>query len=212
MKHNSGIYKIENLINKKCYIGQSVDLSKRKSSHFKMLAKNKHTNSHLQYAFNKYKENAFVWKILVYCESFELTRYETFFDNHYKKLALSYNTRECVDSNKGIILSEEIKKKISKNFPNTSGKNHPFYGKHRSEETKRKLSESNIGKHHSEETKKKMSEARRGKNHPNFGKHRSEETKRKLSAINIGKHHSEEAKKKMREAKKKYLKKRNKNE
>lgn len=37
------------------------------------------------------------------------------------------------------------------------------------------------GKHHSEESRKKMSESKRGENHPNYGKHLSEETKRKIS-------------------------------
>ena len=178
------------MVNGKCYIGQSVSLNKRKSAHFKKLIENKHINSHLQYAFNKYKKNAFVWKILIYCESFELTRYETFFDNYYKKLNLSYNFRECANSNKGIILSEEtkkkmsrakrgqipwnkgkegvyteeIKKKMSLNHRDMSGENHPFYGKHLSEEHKKKLKES-LG----------------GKNHPFYGKHRSEETKKKIS-------------------------------
>lgn len=37
------------------------------------------------------------------------------------------------------------------------------------------------GRHHSEETKKKMSEALKGENHPLYGKHRSEETRKKIS-------------------------------
>ena len=51
----------------------------------------------------------------------------------------------------------------------------------RTEEHKRKISESHIGKHHSEETKKKMSEALSGEKSPNFGKHFSEEHKKKIS-------------------------------
>ena len=77
------------------------------------------------------------------------------------------------------------------------GENNPMYGKHHSEETKKKMSETNKGKHHSEETKKKMSEA-------NKGKHHSEETKKKISENHwdnsgenhpmYGKHHTEESK------------------
>ena len=37
------------------------------------------------------------------------------------------------------------------------------------------------GRHHSEETRKKMSEALKGENHPLYGKHRSEETRKKIS-------------------------------
>lgn len=71
-------------------------------------------------------------------------------------------------------------------------------GKHRSEETKKKISEANkgekhhmYGKHHSEETRKKISEAK---------KNISDETRKKLSIVRKGKHPSEEARKRMSEA------------
>ena len=54
----------------------------------------------------------------------------------------------------------------------------------RTEETKKKISETHKGKVFSEETKKKMSENHanfKGENHPNYGKHLSEETRKKLS-------------------------------
>ena len=61
-------------------------------------------------------------------------------------------------------------------------------GKHLSEETRKKLSESKkgekcyiFGKHLSEETRKKLRESKKGENHPMFGKHLSEETRTKLS-------------------------------
>jgi endogenous inhibitor of DNA gyrase (YacG/DUF329 family) len=89
-------------------------------------------------------------------------------------------------------LSEETKKKLS---DANKGENNPNYGKHRSEETKKKISDAN--KHPSEETRKKMSDAHRGK-------HRSEETRKKISEAkkggnnpNYGKHRSEETKKKI---------------
>ena len=49
-------------------------------------------------------------------------------------------------SQKGKILSEETKRKISENHADFSGKNHPLYGKHHSEETRKKISKSNKGK------------------------------------------------------------------
>ena len=51
----------------------------------------------------------------------------------------------------------------------------------RTEEQKRKMSESHIGKHHSEESKKKMSEALSGEKAYWYGKHHSEEHRRKIS-------------------------------
>lgn len=67
--------------------------------------------------------------------------------------------------------TEETRRKISEA---TKDENNPFYGKHHSEDTKRKISEATKGKHLSKETRRKISEARKGK-------HLSEETKRKIS-------------------------------
>jgi len=101
-----------------------------------------------------------------------------------------------------------------------SGKNNPNYGRKRSEETKKKISESQKGrKKHSEETRKKLSEANKGKNNPNYGKKfseehrkkisealkgkkRSEETIKRMSEVQKGRKHSEESKKKMSESQK----------
>lgn len=52
----------------------------------------------------------------------------------------------------------------SKGKEGLKGENHPMYGKH-----------------HSEETRKKLSEANKGENNPFYGKHHTEETKKKIS-------------------------------
>ena len=76
----------------------------------------------------------------------------------------------------------------------------------KSDETRKKLSETHKGKTHSEETKRKLSELKKGKNNPNYGKSPSEETRKKLSERqkgeknhNYGKTYSEERKRKMSE-------------
>ena len=90
-------------------------------------------------------------------------------------------------------------------------------GKHHSDETKNKISESNKGKP-SPRKGKKLSEIS-GRNHPMYGKHHSEESKRKMSESHKGKFfpnsgqfqkgniswivrkkHSEESKRKMSES------------
>ena len=78
----------------------------------------------------------------------------------------------------GLIPCEETRKKISNSLK----------GKPKSEEQKKKLSETLIGeknpfyrKHHSYETKKKISLSKKGKPSPNKGKPMSEEQKKKLS-------------------------------
>jgi group I intron endonuclease len=59
-----GIYKIINIINSKFYVGSAVDLKRRKTRHFSELRGNKHNNRHLQAAWNKYGEQAFVFVVL----------------------------------------------------------------------------------------------------------------------------------------------------
>jgi len=159
MNRHSGIYYIENKITGKKYIGQSAELDKREYAHFRKLNNGSHWNPHLQRAYNKYGKDAFEFKIILYAEPAELTRYEQTLVDRYNLREL-YNIRlNCVGSNLGVRFSEEHKRKIS--IAN-SGENHPNYGK----------PAWNKGKHFSEETKRKMGIAQL---------HRSEEHKRKIS-------------------------------
>lgn len=50
----SGIYKILNTKNNKCYIGSAVRLTTRFNTHRSKLKLNYHPNKHLQAAYNKY--------------------------------------------------------------------------------------------------------------------------------------------------------------
>ena len=56
--------------------------------------------------------------------------------------------------------TDETRKKISDNHADFSGEKHPMFGKHHSEETKKKMSESQIGKHFSEEHNNKISQSK----------------------------------------------------
>jgi magnesium-transporting ATPase (P-type) len=75
-------------------------------------------------------------------------------------------------------MTPEIKKKLS--ILNT-GKNHPQYGKPKSEETKQKLREFGKNRKFSEETKKKISVNVSGSKNGFYGKHHSTEYKQKSS-------------------------------
>lgn len=94
---------------------------------------------------------------------------------------INYGTRNKKTSDK--------LKVIRKTTGVISGENNPMYGKHHTEETKRKLSEAHKGKY-------------TGENNPMYGKHRSNEVKEKLRKANKGKKISEETKKKMSKANK----------
>ena len=76
-------------------------------------------------------------------------------------------------------LDDEGKKRMT-----GSGENNPFYGKHHSDESKKKIAEAHKGMKmptRSEEHRRHISES-------NKGKHRSDETKRKISDAKKGKH------------------------
>ena len=65
-------------------------------------------------------------------------------------------------------------------------------GKHHSDETKRKISESLTGKKLDEERCRRMSESFTGENNPFYGKHHSAEARRKMSVIRRGRTLTEE--------------------
>lgn len=71
------VYKVTNVINKKCYIGWCVDFSERKSRHLK--AAKDGVDTHFYAAIRKYGQENFTWEILFtglssYAECKELER------------------------------------------------------------------------------------------------------------------------------------------
>lgn len=77
-----GIYKITNKVNNKCYIGQSVDINRRFSSH-KTAAKNQVKYPFYE-AINKYGIENFNFDILEECGKEELNEKEKYWIQHYK--------------------------------------------------------------------------------------------------------------------------------
>lgn len=72
MLNKSGIYKITNVFNNKCYIGSAVDIRKRWNAHKFHLNRNIHHSIKLQRAWNKYGEENFKFEVMLFCEKEEL--------------------------------------------------------------------------------------------------------------------------------------------
>jgi group I intron endonuclease len=159
----SGIYCIENLINHKKYIGQSVDIYNRWSHHKNELNNNTHFNDYLQKAWNKYGNENFSFYVLEFCDADQLDNLEVHYIDLYKTLnrdkgynltsggtnnkIYSDETRiKISNSLKGHIVSLESRIKISRNHADMSGSNNGMYGRCHSDEAKQKVSQANKGK------------------------------------------------------------------
>jgi group I intron endonuclease len=188
---NIGIYKIESIINpNKKYIGSSIFINSRKSQHFCKLRKNIHDNPKLQNHYNKYGKEDLIFEIIEMCDENELLKKEQYYIDVLKPW---FNIRILAESNIGIKkkpCSEETKEKISK-----SNMGKKSWNKGLTRETDKRIKTGNgfLNKYHTEETKLKMSKVRIGIKH----KPMSEETKLKISISHVGKHASLETKKKI---------------
>lgn len=89
-----GIYKITNLINQKCYIGQSTNISKRWNAH-RSAAQNPnnraHYSSHLYRAMRKYGIENFQFEILEECSVSLLNQKEREYIQKYNSCFAGYN-------------------------------------------------------------------------------------------------------------------------
>jgi group I intron endonuclease len=63
------IYKINNDINNKFYVGSSNNYTRRWDQHIYELNRNKHDNIHLQRAWNKYGKDSFSFSIIEECDN-----------------------------------------------------------------------------------------------------------------------------------------------
>jgi group I intron endonuclease len=149
------IYKIENLVNGKIYIGQTTQKPyKRKSHHFSHLKKNDHYNTHLQHAFNRYGKDNFKFTVLNYATNkITLDILERSYINCYNSLNKEKGYNLCEGGSNGK-LSPQTRKKISE-----KNKGKIFTEKHR-----KRIGIASKGRTHSIQSRKKMSETRSGKN------------------------------------------------
>lgn len=85
------IYKIENTVNNKIYIGQTVrNPLLRKEEHFNNLKKGIHHNSHLQHSFDKYGD-VFEFEVIEECPNENLNEREIALIEEFKSYYKGYN-------------------------------------------------------------------------------------------------------------------------
>lgn len=174
MALNTGIYKIENKLNSKCYIGSAVNIKARLAVHRSDLNLNRHCNSYLQRAWNKYGENSFNFEPLLYCDKKNLIFYEQKTVDKIHTVNGVYNLRLCVENTGGWKHSDISKQKIS----------NCHKGRKLSEEHKKKIAAS-VKTSFTEEHKQKLLSINRGNKYC-LGKITSEEIKQKIAKANKG--------------------------
>lgn len=109
----SGIYMIKNMINNKVYIGQAVNIERRWHDHISELNENKHINTHLQRAWNKYGSNNFIFSIVEKCSEEELNDREIYYIAKYKAHNRKYGYNKTYGGSNGRP-TDEIRAKMSK--------------------------------------------------------------------------------------------------
>lgn len=173
------IYLAKNLVNGKCYVGQTKDFQDRVKGHIREADTGNGYAFHA--AIRKHGKENFTFEIIEECEDNLANERERIWIERFDSFTRGYNLTtggECFK------FSEETIQKIRDANSNLSDEQRyirgsAFRGKHLSEEHKQKLREANKGKIPPcyEETRRKRSESMKGKN---TGP-KSEEHRRKLS-------------------------------
>lgn len=196
----SGIYQIRNTVNGKTYIGSAMNIGSRWSTHRHLLRKNKHHSIYLQREWNKYGEDAFEFSVLEPCSILMLI----FREQHYINfVSPEYNIAKVAGSALGRKHSDETRKKMSESQKAQRAKN----GNSRvvSDETRKRMSESQL-RRFKESTQPRLphsEETRLKISQAHQGKKLTEEAKQKISQLHKGRTFSDEHKKKIGEANKK---------
>lgn len=107
--NDTGIYRIRNLIDGKCYVGSAVRFSWRETKHRLHLQRGTHHSRHLQHAWNKDGASAFVFELLIRCDRDDLLFYEQLFLDGWKP---EYNVWKQARSAAGVTRSQEFKDRM----------------------------------------------------------------------------------------------------
>lgn len=91
----TGIYKITNKLNGKCYIGQSINIKKRLENH---KCCNGDLNFPLYKAIKEYGKDNFIYEILEQCTKEELNNKELYYIHKFNTVKDGYNPTDITDN------------------------------------------------------------------------------------------------------------------
>lgn len=210
----SGIYKITCTANGKIYIGSAANLRKRKSDHFRELGQNVHHNPHLQRAWNKYGEAAFIFEVWELVLPMSLTAREQYWFNRLKPFGRrGFNIAPTAGSSLGMECAPATREKLRqinigrKNTPEHAeklrqanlgnkymlGKPEPMRGRKQTPEANKKNRQAHLGKKQMPEHIEKVRQA-------GIGHEVTPKTREKIGNANRGKKHTPESRENMRQA------------
>lgn len=114
MNMHTGIYKIEHVASGRVYIGSAKNFVRRWRVHLCLLRKGAHHSKHLQSAWDKHGEAAFVFKELVVCHESMLSFYEAILIAGYRahERTHGYNATTETGTMLGYKHSDESRDKI----------------------------------------------------------------------------------------------------
>lgn len=128
-----GVYIIRNINNGKAYVGSSIDIERRLSTHLRQLRNGTHYNIKLQRAFLKAGEAAFTFMHLEEAASDDLVKRE---QHHMDTLRPAYNILPLAYRTAGQKHSQYTRRRLS---ASKQGFLNPMFGKHHSAEARTKI-------------------------------------------------------------------------
>lgn len=167
-----GVYRLQNLITGKFYIGSSKNLYKRYYSHRKLLQKKIHDNIRIKEDSIFFGENSFVFGVVEYCEEEKLKDREQYFFELWNP---TYNVWNSVYNATGRTYTEDqlkkfkTQKRIKNHTEETKKKFKEIWALRKLNLTPEELKKRQSGRKgipHSEETKKMYSLQRKGRKKP----------------------------------------------
>lgn len=165
-----GIYKITSPSGR-IYIGKSKDILDRWYKYKKLRCKSQPL---IYRSLLKYGAESHIFEVIEECCIDNLSSRERYWQDFYDVMSKGLNLRLSSSEDISGYLSEDTKQKMSKNharyWTGKTGENNPHYGKPKSEEHKKKVSDTRIEKG-----------LAKGENNPMFGRNHSEETRKEWS-------------------------------